>query len=150
MNKQQPNIKDIEWLSKLMDSKFTIPGTNFKIGLDPIIGLIPVAGDVMSYGVSAFLITKMVKHGASKKVALKMTFNVILDMLIGMIPLIGTIFDFTYKANDRNVRLLKEHYTEGKHDGSGKGILIGLIFAMVLIIGLLGFFTFKIIAWLIN
>lgn len=66
-----------------------------------------------------------------------MIINSTIDLIIGSIPLLGTIFDIFYKANNRNVRLLKEHYHEGKHTGSGKGLIIlTIIVVMLIIIGL--------------
>ena len=122
----------IEKLVKLLDEQFRFPGTNFRFGLDPLLNLVPIAGDVSGFLFSVILLLTMAKHGASRKVVIKMTINVILDFLIGGIPIIGQIFDFFYKANKRNLKLLREHYTEGKHQGSGKGIL--LIVGIVLIV----------------
>lgn len=122
-------LQRIEKLSVLLDSKFTFPGLKFKYGLDPIMGLFPVLGDLSSFAISCALLFFMAKHGASRKVVILMAGNIILDAVVGSIPILGTIFDFTYKANNRNIRLLKRHYEEGKYQGSGKGILIlvGLI-----------------------
>ena len=125
------NLKWVDRTSRLMDSKFKIPGTNIRFGLDPIFSLFPVAGDLATYGVSAVLIATMYRHGASQKLVIKMIINSTIDLLLGSIPLIGTIFDVFYKANNRNVRLLREHYEEGKHRGSGRG----LIAITVLIVG---------------
>jgi hypothetical protein len=74
----------------------------------------------------------MHQHGASRKVVIKMIANSTLDAVIGAIPLVGTVFDIFYRSNDRNVRLLKEHYFEGKHQGSGNGLL--LLIALVAIV----------------
>ncbi|TRX60505.1 DUF4112 domain-containing protein [Fulvivirga sp. M361] len=104
------SIRAVEALSRLLDTKFKFPGTDFRFGLDPIISLVPVIGDVISYAISGLLIVTMYRHGASGKVVRRMVFNATLDAVIGSIPLIGTIFDFYFKANQRNVQLLKEHY----------------------------------------
>ncbi len=126
-------IPDLKWVDKithLMDSRFRIPGTKFRFGLDPILGLVPGLGDATSLAVSGALIYNMARHGASRKLVILMAGNVLLDAVVGSIPVIGNIFDFFSKANERNIRLLKGHYQEGKHQGSGKGVLltIGIVF----------------------
>lgn len=118
---------DMEWITRLarwMDSRFIIPGTNIRFGIDPLFSLFPIIGDLITYIISGALIYNMHNHGASRNVVIKMILNSTLDAVIGTIPLVGTIFDIFYRANDRNVKLLQEHYYEGKHQGSGNGILI--------------------------
>ena len=129
-----PAIQWVEQLSKIMDSRFVIPGTNIRFGVDPILSLLPVFGDLVTFIVSGMLIYTMRKHGASGNVAIKMILNATLDAVIGAIPLVGTIFDVFYKANDRNVKLLKEHYFEGKHQGSGNGLLSLIAVVAILIV----------------
>ncbi len=125
----------IDRISVLMDSKFRIPGTKVRFGLDPILSLIPIVGNLSTYAVSAMLIWNMYRYGASRKVALMMIGNVVIDTLVGSIPLLGNVFDVFYKANNRNVQLLREHYQQGKHTGSGKGIIatvLLILFAILL------------------
>lgn len=129
-------LKAVEKLAKVLDNQFIFPGTKFRFGLDPVIGLIPLAGDITTFIVSSMLLRTIAKHGASNKVVVLMTLNILVDAVFGSIPIIGNIFDFFYKANQKNVRLLKEHYEEGKHQGSGKGILI--LIAFIFIVALAG------------
>ncbi|RSK33310.1 DUF4112 domain-containing protein [Hymenobacter metallilatus] len=121
----------VERISHLLDSQFRVPGTTWRFGLDPIMGLIPVVGGLPSLAISGVLILTMLRHGASGSLVVRMVVNVVLDALIGSIPVVGNIFDFAYKANDRNVRLLRAHYQEGRYQGSGRG-LIGLILVVLL------------------
>jgi hypothetical protein len=131
---QAPDMKWVEGFSKLMDSKFLIPGTNIRFGIDPILSLIPVLGDLITYLISGMLIYTMRTQGASREVVIRMIINSTLDAVIGAIPLVGTVFDVFYRSNDRNVKLLKEHYLEGKHQGSGNGLLVAVaIFAILLV-----------------
>lgn len=129
-----PDIAWVERFARLMDSKFLIPGTNIRFGIDPLLSLFPVAGDLITYLISGVLIYTMYQNGASRKVVIRMIVNSTLDTVIGAIPLVGTIFDVFYRANDRNVRLLKEHYFEGKHHGSGNGTLIAIALVALLVV----------------
>lgn len=107
------DIPDLKWLdrmTKLMDSQFKIPGTNFRFGLDPLLGLIPVAGDLASLAISGGLVYYMAKHGVSKIIVLRMLGNIFLDAIIGSIPVLGNIFDFFFKPNRMNISLLKKYY----------------------------------------
>lgn len=140
-----PNLKWVNRISRLMDSKFTLPGTNIRFGVDPIIGLIPGVGDLGSYGVSLALIYTMRKHGASNLLITRMLINASIDAVIGAIPILGAIFDFWFKANTRNAKLLQEYYEEGKHQGSGKGLIAVILVMAFLIMAALIFFAIKFI-----
>jgi hypothetical protein len=141
-------LKWVESVSRLMDSQFKLPGTNFKFGLDPILGLIPFLGDVSTFAVSGALVLTMARHGASRNLVIRMVANIILDLIIGSIPIIGAFFDFTYKANDRNVRLLRSHYQEGKYQGSGSGFLAGIIILMIIVFGLVMYGMIELLTWI--
>ncbi len=141
-----PRLKMVQRITRLMDEQFSIGG--FKFGLDPVLNLIPVAGDVSSYIISIALIITMVQYGASGRVAMKMLGNATLDALVGAIPVLGWIFDFSYKANTRNLKLLTEHYTEGKHRGSAKPVIISILIVMLLVLTLMVFLVVKLFQWL--
>jgi len=143
-----PRLKSIAKISKLMDSQFEIGG--FKFGLDPILNLIPFAGDAATGVVSFALVYSMHKHGASGKIVVKMLWNVLVDLVVGAIPLLGWVFDFYFKANDRNIKLLNEHYLEGKHTGSGKGIFTGILIGFVVFIILALWAIWAITSWLVG
>ncbi len=141
-------LKWVERISTLMDDKFQLPGTNFRFGLDPLINLIPIAGDISGFIVGAALVLVMAKNGVSRKVMILMVLNICIDALIGGIPLIGNVFDFYYKSNSRNIKLLKEHYEEGKHTGSGTGVLLAVfIILFLLFLGFL-FLVYWVVAWI--
>jgi len=137
-NSHKHQFKSIDRLAKLLDSEYKIPGTSIRFGLDPIISFFPFLGDLISYLVSGFLVWKMYQHGASGRLIMLMMINLVIDATLGSIPLLGTVFDVYYKANERNVKLLREYYREGKHRGSGMGVLITLIiiFLGILLAGL--------------
>lgn len=145
---EPPSMERFRQISKLLDSKFEIPGTGIRFGLDPIFSLMPVLGDLITLAISTMLIYTMQKHGASRKVVVKMMINAGLDTLIGAIPLVGTVFDVFYKANDRNVRLLREHYEEGKHQGSGTELLILIVLIALLITAAVVYGIWKLLEWI--
>jgi hypothetical protein len=135
--------------SRLLDSQFTLPGTNFKFGLDPLIGLfLPGLGSVGTALMSLVLIQTMRKHGASGHVVVRMLLNVALDTVVGAIPILGNVFDFAYRANDRNVELLREHYEEGRHQGSGRGLIAAVVVGFLAVCGLIVWAAVAFIAWL--
>src|SRR6187551_3055593 len=116
-NAQPPALKNMESMAKLMDSQFTIPGTNIKFGLDALIGLIPGAGDFATFLISGYMLTVLAQNGASGFVLARMALNVLIDSLFGSIPILGDIFDVAFKSNQRNMKLMHEHYVEGRHRG---------------------------------
>jgi hypothetical protein len=153
MEQEQKAKEELYWveeISRIMDSGFRFPGTNFRFGLDPIIGLIPGVGDIASYAVSAVLVYIMAKYGVSGRVVVLMALNITLDATIGSIPVIGAIFDFFYKANDRNIRLLKKHYHEGKYQGSGAGTLITIGIVLLLFFILLIYLSYLLVKFIIG
>ena len=113
-------LKDIrlaEKLVKLMDSKFKIPFINFRFGIDPLIGLVPWVGDVVSFLISALIIKSLVSAGLPRPLIINMIWNIILDLGIGSVPVLGDIWDFFNKANRKNLKLAKEHFETHGYKG---------------------------------
>lgn len=131
-----PRLRYVARVSRLLDSQFRLPGTDIRFGLDPILGFIPVLGDLGTTAVSVSLLLTMLKHGASGRVVVRMALNILLDSIIGAIPVLGNIFDFAYKSNERNVELLRQHYAEGRHHGSGRGLVALLLLGFMVLLGL--------------
>ncbi|CAN5146293.1 DUF4112 domain-containing protein [soil metagenome] len=142
------SLKHVEVLSKLMDNRFKVPGTDIRFGLDGIIGLIPGVGDLAGFAVSAYLITIMSKNGASGFVLARMMLNVIIDTALGMVPVVGDIFDFAFKSNVRNMRLMNEYYEEGKHRGSARKVIVPLLILLFLIVAAITWLGYKLVVWL--
>ena len=141
-------LKWVERISTVMDDQFKLPGTNFKFGLDPILNFIPFAGDVSGFVVSAVLLYIMAKNGVSRKVLILMSLNICADAVIGAIPIVGQVSDFYIKANTRNINLLKEHYQEGKHGGSGTGIIVTLLVILGLFMAGVLYLSYLALHWL--
>jgi hypothetical protein len=144
-DKREAELRFIEKICIWLDHKYEIRGTKFKYGIDPIIGLVPFLGHVVTFVISGTLVLLMLRHGASGKVAVKMVINVFIDTVIGAIPVLGNLFDFVFKANLKNVRLLREHYEQGRHMGSGMDILVSiLVVLMAMLIGIVLLFAWAI------
>jgi len=141
-------LKWVEHIAYLLDEKFRLPGTKFRFGLDPLMNLIPVAGDISGFLVGAALVWVIARHGVSRKVLILMILNIFIDALIGAIPLIGQVFDFYYKSNSRNIKLLKEHYEEGKHQGKGTGVLVMVFSLLLVFFALFLFLMYQVVAWI--
>ncbi len=133
-NKPVPaQLRGLDTYSKLLDSRFRIPGTNIRFGVDFIIGLVPFAGDILSFLFSSGLVLTMARHGVSGQVIGKMLGNIVLDTTVGSIPVFGDIFDLFYKSNRRNYHLLEKHYSEGKYEGSIWKVVIPVLIILVLL-----------------
>lgn len=141
-------LQEIGSLAKWMDSKFRIPGTDIRFGLDGIIGLIPGVGDLSTLAVSSYMMVIMAKNGASGYVLARMALNVIVDALIGSIPLIGDLFDFAFKANTRNLRLMQEHYEHGRHRGSAWKVILPVLIVLLLIVAAIIWAMYELITWI--
>ena len=147
---QTSTISNLDSLAKLMDSRFTIPGTNIRFGLDSIIGLLPGVGDFATFMVSGYMVSILAKNGASGFVLARMTLNILIDALIGSIPILGDIFDVVFKANQRNIKLLREHYVEGRHKGGAWKVILPIILLLILVIAALTWVSYKIFSWVFN
>ncbi len=100
-------LERVRTLSHWMDSRYRVPGTNWRFGLDPIISLLPAVGDAVSVAVSVWPLMEAKRAGVRRRVLLKMVANLGLDFLAGLVPLIGVIPDAWYKANTRNLKLME-------------------------------------------
>jgi hypothetical protein len=105
----EESVARVEALARLMDGVFTLPGTNLRLGLDAIVGLVPVAGDVVSGLISSYLIWEARRIGAPRWLVARMMANTLLDTTLGAIPLVGDAFDVMFRANMRNMALLRRH-----------------------------------------
>ena len=111
MNKLQQldKLRRIRKIAKLLDTAIGIPGTKFRIGLDPILGLLPGGGDLIGAGISAYMIYLAASFGLGSEKITKMVKNIALETIVGFIPIFGDIFDVYFKANIRNLDILEQH-----------------------------------------
>ena len=107
---EPPGMERVRAIADLLDEAIEIPGINYKIGLDPILGILPVGGDAVSAAISLYIVAEGARMGASQDTVLKMLFNIGVDAVIGSVPVLGTIIDAVWKANERNVALLEAEF----------------------------------------
>ena len=104
---REQRMARLEALSKLLDVAFIVPGTNIRYGIDGLIGLIPVVGDIITTAISLWLVREARALGAPWHLTARMLGNVALDGVVGLVPIAGDAFDVMFRANVRNVRMLK-------------------------------------------
>ncbi len=105
-------IKKLERLAWLLDSSIRVPGTRWRIGLDGLIGLVPGVGDLLAGAASSYILLQAVRLGVPWAVSLRMALNIVLESVVGVIPVFGDLFDFAFKANQRNVRLMLDYFEQ--------------------------------------
>ena len=110
-------IERLDRLADLLDSRFRIPGLGWRFGLDSVLGLVPGVGDVAALGPSAYLIYRGARLGADRRTLARMAANAGVDFVVGGVPLLGDLFDVAFKANRRNIDLLKRDI--GRRGGRG-------------------------------
>ena len=102
-------IAELDRLATILDSRWRIPGTSIRFGVDAVAGLLPGLGDAATGLVSAYIVLRASHHGAGGGLIARMLGNIALDTVVGSVPILGSIFDVYYKANNRNIRLLRRH-----------------------------------------
>jgi hypothetical protein len=120
--------KGLDDLSRYLDGLFRIPGTDWRFGLDALIGLIPNVGDTLTSFASFYILLAGVRYGVPKITLLRMALNIGVDYVVGSIPFLGDAFDFFWKSNQRNMDLIRTRAT-----GRGEGTKSDYIFIFVLI-----------------
>jgi hypothetical protein len=137
----RPELERLRRLAWVLDSQFRVPGTNFRFGVDALVGLIPGFGDFAGALASTVFLMQGLRLGAPRAVMGRMLANVVMETLVGAIPGLGDLFDATFKANKRNLRLLERLVAEPEaaHHASRKFLIwmgIGML-VVLLAIGIL-------------
>jgi hypothetical protein len=135
-----PKLKRMRQLSQLLDGAISIPGTKQRIGIDPILGLIPGGGDTVSAALSGYIIVEAARMGLPRKALMQMVGNLLLDTVVGSVPVVGDIFDVVSKANLRNMQIVESHVklpapTGAKTDKLFIGLLIVGLIVFALAVG---------------
>ncbi len=144
-------LRHLRRLSHLLDNAIPIPGTRYRIGLDPILGLLPGGGDLLSTIFSAYIVFRAAQIGLPRASLGQMVLNILVDTLSGSVPVLGDLVDATWKANVKNIRLLEEHLdvpeAQYKTDWWFLAFLLGGLF---LIMGVVVTISVTIVGWLLG
>jgi len=144
---QYQRLTALRKLAQLLDAALVVPGTRFRIGLDPIMGLIPGVGDLVSPLFTLGILWSAHDLGVPKVVQARMVFNVAIDAVLGAVPLVGDLFDFVWKANVRNMALLERHAAEHRRAEAADWIFV---LAMTLVVLMLAAIPFVVATWLLS
>jgi len=134
-DKRRSDLESIfRWVALIMDDLFRFPGTKFRFGLDPLIGLIPGIGDTSSAVISAMALIGAARRGLPRILLARMALNILINEAVGTIPIVGDAFSFWYKSNARNYELLRQHADSPRRSSRSDWLFVSLV------LGALGFF----------
>jgi hypothetical protein len=144
---QEQRLELIRRVSRLLDSALVVPGTSIRLGLDPILGLFPGLGDLVSPLFTIGVIWQARDLGIPRVVQLRMIFNVAIDTLIGMVPIAGDLFDVAWKANDMNVALLERYAYEEHRPSAADWAFVIVAIALLLVLAAA---PFLLLGWIVD
>jgi hypothetical protein len=127
-----------KWLAVVMDEFLRLPGTRFRFGLDPLIGLIPGLGDTASAIVSALTLIYAARCGLPKILLARMSLNILINEVIGIIPGIGDAFSFWFKSNSRNYELLQRHRGAPRRTRSSDWVFVAAVLGILILVVVAG------------
>jgi len=142
-----PALPALRKWAVLLDSAFQVPGTKMRFGLDPIVGLIPGIGDLVTAFFSVMILLHSVRLRIPKIVIARMLFNTGVDLLVGAVPILGDLFDAGFKANLRNLSLLERHAQRRVRPRTEDYLFVGACVAVVLLLAVLPLFV---LWWLLS
>jgi hypothetical protein len=137
VDRDQRALEALRRLARLFDSAFRLPGTQFRFGLDPLIGLVPGIGDLASPVLTVAILWQATRLRVPKIVLLRMVLNALIDAGVGAIPVFGDAFDFAWKANEWNMALLERHAVAGRAPTSADYLFVSLCVLLVVLAALL-------------
>jgi len=132
-------LEALRQVSRLLDSAFVVPGTSVRVGLDPLLGLVPGIGDLASPLFALVLLWHGRHFGVPRVVQLRMIVNVAIDALGGLLPVAGDIFDVAWKANDRNLALLERYACEQRRPSAGDWLFVTGLMALLVAVAAIPF-----------
>jgi hypothetical protein len=128
----------LAFVTRILDDLVTVPGTRQRIGIEPVVGLIPGAGDIVSAAVGIWLVVEATRFRLPGSVVGRMVLNTLVDLVVGIVPLAGDLFDFAFKSNTRNLELFRRYAADpGASTREHRLVLLG---AVAIIVG---------VAWLL-
>lgn len=110
-------LRRMRTVALVLDESVRVPGTSYRVGIDPILGILPVSGDIVGGGLSLYIVLESARLGVSYTTLLKMLANVAIDVSVGAIPVVGGVFDAVWKANKRNLKLAIQDLATASSEG---------------------------------
>lgn len=130
-----PAMKRLRGLSILLDDSIPVPGTDYRVGLDPIVGLLPGAGDTLTGLVSAYIVIEAARLGVPVPVLAQMVLNIVLESIVGTLPVLGDLFDVVWKANLKNLELIEDYMVvPDQITRRNQLVFVGLVMGLVVTI----------------
>lgn len=143
-----PSLERIRKLAWLLDNSLPIPGTRWRIGLDPVLGLIPGLGDLIGAAFSGWILLQAERLGADRATLVRMLWNVVVETVVGAIPVLGDVFDAAWKANAKNVVLLERHLsTPGLQRRQDRQFVVILVTGLLLGTAAVVVLAFFLVRW---
>ena len=144
---QEQRLAGLRRIADLLDNAFQVPGTSYRIGLDPLVGLFPVIGDLISPLFTVGILLHSRQLGVPRVIQARMLINAAIDSLTGVVPVVGDLFDFAWKANAKNLALLELHAREERRGSPGDYAFVTLMVVLVLVLAALPIALF---VWLMS
>jgi hypothetical protein len=142
---------ELDRLAWWLDSAIAVPGTRLRVGLDALIGLIPGIGDVTGMLMSSYIIAVAARRGAPPSALARMAINVALETFVGAVPILGDVFDAVWRANERNVRLLRQHrLAPHAVRRQSRAVVAAWVAGSLVVVAAVGLVAFAILRWLVR
>jgi Domain of unknown function (DUF4112) len=146
---QIASLRRLHRISHLLDNAIPIPGTKYRIGLDPILGLIPGGGDLIGSIFAGYVVFKSAQLGVPQETLIQMAANIVFDTVAGTVPVAGDLLDVTWKANVKNIELLDAHLGSPEPGKKADWLFVAaLLLGLTLIVGGLIFLSVMLFGWL--
>jgi hypothetical protein len=127
-------LEALRKMQRALDSAFRVPGTNLRFGWDPLIGLVPWAGDFLTAAMSCAIVVSAHQMGVPRTIQLRMLLTIAIDVIVGLVPFLGDAADVFWKANSRNMALLERHATPGSRPSMADRMFVGVVLAALIAI----------------
>lgn len=144
---EEQRLQGLRRIAQLLDNAFVVPGTSYRVGLDPILGVLPGLGDLVSPLFTVGILLQARALGVPKVVQARMMINAGVDALLGVVPVVGDLFDFAWKANAKNMDLLELHAREERAGTPADYAFVALMIALVIALAVVPFFL---LGWLLS
>lgn len=142
-------IRRLRRLSYILDSAIPIPGTRLRVGLDPLLGLLPGAGDFLGTALSAYIVIESARLGVPRAALVEMVSNILFETVLGTVPVVGDVVDAAWKANVKNIKVLEEHLHVPEQRKQGDWLFLALLLGgLLLIVMLIAAISVAILRWL--